>query len=577
MNDNWAWSSYLGYDLRTDIEDIERIEVVRGPGSVLYGTGAVSGVVNLVTRPHDAQTGYEVGASATDGTVGRGRVRAAYDFGGGAGMWTSVQASHSSGTSYDLPAYTGDPLTRGITPTGADRFNAGTWTGEIWWKALSVQWSVNSHNKHLPAGQFETILGDDRTQQTDTRAMVEAKLDAKASKNLESVTSAHLDYCAYDGTFAAIPEIGGLAHEAYTGEWTGAEQRFVYTPWSALRVTAGGELQYHFKADQTASSQYPAPATYLDDHHTFEVGAGYGVADVTLTRALRLSLGGRYDAYSTFGGSFNPRAAVIVKPYEGGNLKVMFGKAFRAPSIYELYFMQPGVQLPGLHLQAESMYSGEVEYSHRFTPSVVGLVTAYDNVASNLIELAPDASCQSCTRYVNTSMLVAVAGAEAELRKEWRNGWQVSASYSFAHPVFLKDGSLQSVASLAQDPTRRQVPNAPQHMASLRGAAPILGRALMATTRVSFTSGRYDVHDVQSTAAAPQPAQTETSPALLWDLVLCGQEPRFHVRYSLGMYNLLGWTYSLPVSNEFFQPNGTSLGTLVQAGRTVMAAAYVDF
>src|SRR5713226_1465693 len=48
-NDNWIGSSYVGNDARTDLEDIERIEVVRGPGSVLYGTNAFSGVINLVT------------------------------------------------------------------------------------------------------------------------------------------------------------------------------------------------------------------------------------------------------------------------------------------------------------------------------------------------------------------------------------------------------------------------------------------------------------------------------------------------------------------------------------------------
>ena len=40
MNDDWIWSSYVGYDFRADLDDVERIEVVRGPGSVLYGTGA---------------------------------------------------------------------------------------------------------------------------------------------------------------------------------------------------------------------------------------------------------------------------------------------------------------------------------------------------------------------------------------------------------------------------------------------------------------------------------------------------------------------------------------------------------
>ena len=49
-NDDWIGSSYVGYDARTDLADVERIEVVRGPGSVLYGTNAFSGVINVVPR-----------------------------------------------------------------------------------------------------------------------------------------------------------------------------------------------------------------------------------------------------------------------------------------------------------------------------------------------------------------------------------------------------------------------------------------------------------------------------------------------------------------------------------------------
>src|SRR5208282_4092221 len=101
------------------------------------------------------------------------------------------------------------------------------------------------------------------------------------------------------------------------------------------------------------------------------------------------------DAYSTFGGSFNPRVAAILKPYEAGNVKIMFGKAFRAPSIYELFYNQPDFQVAAPGLRPESMFSGEIEYSHRFAATVVGLVSVYENVITDLIALGPttDPSC----------------------------------------------------------------------------------------------------------------------------------------------------------------------------------------
>src|SRR5262249_7560352 len=53
INDNVSSTGPAGHDQRVDLHDVDRIEIVRGPGSLLYGTGAFSGVVNLVTRPTD--------------------------------------------------------------------------------------------------------------------------------------------------------------------------------------------------------------------------------------------------------------------------------------------------------------------------------------------------------------------------------------------------------------------------------------------------------------------------------------------------------------------------------------------
>ena len=82
---------------------------MRGPGSVLYGTGAFSGVINVVTRPHDAPArGYEVGGGSRPATktVGRVRARPPGASANDAGAWTRLSpAAHSSGTEYFFPEY----------------------------------------------------------------------------------------------------------------------------------------------------------------------------------------------------------------------------------------------------------------------------------------------------------------------------------------------------------------------------------------------------------------------------------------------------------------------------------------
>ena len=84
-NDDWSWASFNGFDLRTDLEDIDRIEVVRGPGSVVYGTSAFTGVINLVSRNAEVPSGVETSASAVSDGVLRGRIRLTHHFGPHAG------------------------------------------------------------------------------------------------------------------------------------------------------------------------------------------------------------------------------------------------------------------------------------------------------------------------------------------------------------------------------------------------------------------------------------------------------------------------------------------------------------
>ncbi len=568
-NDNWVWSSYVGYDLRTDLDDVDRIEVVRGPGSILYGTGAFSGVVNLVMAGPDTPDGREVGMSVADDGVARARARITHHFTKDSGVWTSVAFGRSAGRDLFVPEYVpdGPPSVNG-TARGVDGFHVGTVSGRVWWKSLTAQWSLNHHDKRLPGGQFATTFGDGRTRQADTRAFVEAKFEPKVSEQLESLTRGYVNYYGYRSAFARSPGEGGLERAGYDGKWVGAEQRVVWKPLPMLRVTGGGEVQGHLQVHQTAEDER---SSFLDDDRTFTLIAGYGIADVTPTKALKMSAGARFDSYSTFGSSVNPRAAVIVKPYEGGNIKVLAGKAFRAPSIYELFNASGGGQKPSSNLKPENLYSLEVEYSHRFSRTVVGTLATYANYIENLIALRdlPDATPTAPSyAYGNTGSPVGTLGGEAELRREWKEGWMVSASYSFQKSRYLKSGSIGDVVGFERAPNLREVPNSPMHLGSVKGAVPILGRALLLTNRISLEGPRPDRNDREG---AGLPEQRETPPAVLWDLVFSGVEPRWGLAYAIGVYNAFDARWSVPLSAEFRQT------TMPQTGRTLLATGAISF
>nr|MCU0685211.1 TonB-dependent receptor [Polyangiaceae bacterium] len=187
-------------------------------------------------------------------------------------------------------------------------------------------------------------------------------------------------------------------------------------------------------------------------------------ADLGLGRYVKLSAGARFDYFSTFGSSINPRLAIITRPYQGGTTKLLAGKAFRAPSPYELY-NQGLIQLANPNLKPEEVYSGELEHSHRFSPTIVGLASVYANYVTNLIVSRGAGSEADPQQLVNASSPALAAGAEAELRREWRDGWMFAVVYALQRTQYLDD-----------DENRRKVPNSPTHLGSVRGAAPIVRR-----------------------------------------------------------------------------------------------------
>ncbi|MGC4091044.1 MAG: TonB-dependent receptor [Polyangiaceae bacterium] len=567
LNDDWLWSSYVGFDLRTDLEDIDRIEVVRGPGSVLYGTSAFSGVVNLVTRGREVPTSREVSVSASAGGTARARARVTQRLGKDAGFWTSVAGGKSAGRDFYFPEYAtaGPPEVAGYS-RGVDAARFATVTGRAFVDAFSLAWSFQHHDKQLPTGQFETLLGDGRTHQADSRGFVEARFEPKIGKSLTSLTRLHGNAYVYRGYFARAPDQGGLEWNNYDSYWGGAEQRFVLAPSSSFSASLGGEVQAHPNAHQRSGTE--TEGEYLNDKQNFVVAAVYGNVDVRPVQPIKFSLGGRLDYYSTFGSSVNPRFAMIARPYAGGNLKILAGKAFKAPSVYELSYIAVG-QGNAPDLKPENAYSLEIEFSHRASRNTVLTAAVFSNYVTNLISLESTTLADGSeeTHFENTNTPVGTLGGELEARRDWKEGWMLSASYSFQRSAYLASNSLNDLLVLRRSPDYREVPNAPMHMASLRGAVPILSRALTLMSRLSLESERYD-RDDRADSALPQ---TRSGAALLWDFVFTGIEKRWGLNYSFGVYNAFDSRVRQPVSSEFIQRS------IPIAGRSLMASASLTF
>ena len=246
-------------------------------------------------------------------------------------------------------------------------------------------------------GAYGTPFDDPRTTLGDTHMMTELRVEPRIGKLVELLVRAHAQ--PLDLARGVLRARADVAHvEDYTGTWFGPRRGWWSRPsrGSGSRAAAscsppaGDDARRRRRRDGA-----PQGAPYIDEQHPYLFGAGYVLGEVAPGPGCASWRARAPTSTPPSGPSLVPRAAVIFKPTTGGVLKVMGGRAFRAPSVYEQFYhyrlreAADDAKL-GEKLGPESIYSGEVEYSQRFIEDWVALVAGYTGYVEGLIEPVTD-------------------------------------------------------------------------------------------------------------------------------------------------------------------------------------------
>ena len=519
LNDAVTGQGYVGHDLDVDLSNVDHIEIVRGPGSVLYGTGALFGVINVVTRRPS-----EGGHAAVDtmaGTMGLRSGRATLSGReGNAELMLSAGAMSSDGdrrfawpTEFDTPPAGSPPAPTAVygadgeTATHADLLaRLGAW---------SVRAGYNDRKKYLPTGAYETLPAPG-TYNHDRRGFAELRFDREVG-GLGIAARAAYDNSWYHGQFntGAAASDGGQDLKA---QWTTGELRFELPRFFYQRFTLGVEAvkQLTLETDPVEGGGPGIPKELIL--------SAYLVDTIVVSDRLTINLGLRNDRYTeSFGNTLNPRIAVVGRPYASGNTKIFFGRSFRVPSPNER------ADTPGAAVQPETIWSGELEHTHAVTDDVHLVAAVFANWVFDLISLvsAPDLEGVAPyygSIYQNNSNRIRSLGAEGELR--WEPGGGTFLSLSLTR---------QQVEELAPK-GNRPFANAPELMATARVLCPLVGRILRLGTKLILDSGR---HFQWPEGVNNSLSDNRVDDALLWNVSLSGDYRPYRLHYFVGVLNLL--------------------------------------
>jgi outer membrane receptor for ferrienterochelin and colicin len=308
-------------------EDIERIEIIRGPASQMYGADAFSGVVNIITRAPGVGRPFVAGGFGSNG-----RARAVGSFSG-----RDKQLAYRVGFGHD-------ETDNAVRAVGQNRVDITSYGDPI--RAYERSWASGELRYTFKPGLEASVGASGGYFRTHTVQGLSRLLQVTASDNVQS------------NLYATLTTPVGIKVSTYWDRAHGNANASAYAPGSIdvegrrLRqdvadvdvqlsrtfkllvpnqFTIGGG--YRFKGTNWAWFDGPQ-----EQHHY----AAYLSDVLTLAKPLSLHLGARLDRHPVLKDlQFSPRAALVYRFLEGQSLRASVGRAFRGPTFLESYLVLP--------------------------------------------------------------------------------------------------------------------------------------------------------------------------------------------------------------------------------------------
>jgi iron complex outermembrane receptor protein len=367
------------------VENIARVEVIRGPGSALYGADAFSGVINVITKTAADINGTQLGLRAgsfksRDAWVQHGGTWGGFDV----AAYLRVGATDGQRETIGRDALSGTPFSLAPGPVNLGR------------DAIDARLDLSRDKWRLRAGY-------QRRDNVGTGAGVASALDPRGSSfgerfsadltwqdpdfgpDLDVTAQAsyfHLnersDLTLYPPGAFGFPD--GVIGNPYKWE---RHSRFnlsaFYTGFRShkLRFGTGFQQDNLYRTRESKNFSTPAPGVLLPlgsvvdvtdtapflRPHSRNVSYAYVQDEWAFAKDWYLTAGVRHDQYSDFGGTTNPRAALVWETAYNFTSKLLYGRAFRPPSFSELYNINNPVALGNPGLKPETIETVELAFA----------------------------------------------------------------------------------------------------------------------------------------------------------------------------------------------------------------------
>lgn len=520
INDNILNTGMTDLCFPLDVDLIDSVEVVRGPGSALYGGNAIFAVINVFTKSGFSYKGGEIAGEYGSGEAKRGRFTYGNQLPNELNYLVSGTYFDMAGERLYYPEFD-DPSTNYGQINGDDETFKNLFF-KVSYSDLTFEVASSKREKGIPTAPWETYFGDRRTRTWDENTFFGLTYEHEYDEDLSVLGRLSYQYYDYHGHY--IYDDGGLYtnQDSQIGHWAIGEFMLIKQMNDSHKIVTGAETQYNFKQDQKNWDS----DIYLDDQRQTRSWGIFIQDEILLTDTLTAFVGVRRDEYEYIGNSINPRAALIYKLTEDTTLKLMAGKAFRAPSAYELYYEDGSTTKANPQLDPETIKSYEAVLESNFNKNLKGTASIFYYELEDLIDQTVDPG-DGMIVFENLSQPVTANGFELGIEGKWPGGLRGRLGYAYVD-TFSKT-------------TRSGLANSPMNMVNFNMIYPLLEDKLFAGIDVKYTGKRKTLDG------------THTNDPIITNLTLTYENIIRHVDLQLGLYNLFDVNYDHPGFAEHTQ------------------------
>jgi iron complex outermembrane receptor protein len=448
LNRNMNGSSVL-YNMAGSlpVENIRQVEVVRGPGSALYGNSAFVATINIITRNAEEINGLELKAGSGSFDTYKANLVGGKAIGERLTVSGSLDHYKTNGPQLTVEADTlsGTPFSQapGSPDLNSSRTDAFLKLG---YGDLSFRGHYFTKKEGLYIGLASAL--NNSTFPENTNYWTELAYDLRITQGLSTTLKFHYDYWDQNGQdkifpngFAGSFPVGMIGEPLVKTRSIGYEQQLDWDPFKSNHLIAGVSFEILEQYDVGQKANFnPADFSYIGPVQdvanwnrdvTRQIWAAYLQDEWQPMEKVSLTAGVRYDHYSDFGDTVNPRAGLVWNFLENTDLKLLYGQAFRAPNFVELYDANNPVVIGNADLKPEKIKTYEAGITYRLNRFLVTELNYFYSTIDN--QIAWDTTVKPVPRFANIGNST-TQGIELGLSGAIGTEFSWKTSYAYQEP-----------------------------------------------------------------------------------------------------------------------------------------------